>query len=331
MTSPVQADVVVPVYADVEVTRRCLESVLANSGPALRTLIIVDDRGPEPEMPAMLEALRRRDDRVRLLQNEVNLGFVATANRGMSVRRGDVVILNSDTEVPVGWLTELVEVLHSHDRIAAVTPLSNNATLASVPTYGAGVTVDSLRDVPLDLSGLPRWTDTPTGVGFCLAMRDEVLNLIGLFDPAYGRGYNEENDWCQRARALGFSVVRANRCLVFHHGEVSFQGARAELDEHNGRRLVARYPSYLAQNADFESGPHARVAAIAVSAQVGPLKVCLDLSHLVAPAIHGTSVYGTQLARALSQVPGIALTVRATPAVVDALAPDGVTCVVTLT
>ncbi|MDX2011462.1 MAG: glycosyltransferase [Myxococcaceae bacterium] len=322
------ADVVVPVYRDVTLTRACLESVLTNSGESLRRLIVVDDVGPDPEMRPMLESLRARDGRVRLLFNEQNLGFVGSANRGLSVRQGDVVLLNSDTEVTAGWLDELLGVLHDHERIAAVTPLSNNATLASVPTFGAGVPVSDLKGRDVDLRGLPRWSETPTGVGFCLAMRGELLDLLGLFDPAYGRGYNEENDWCQRARALGFLVVRANRCLVFHFGEVSFQGARAELDEHNARRLVARYPSYVEQNRDFEAGPHARVAAIAVAAQVRRLRVGLDLSHLVAPDIHGTAVYGTQLARALASREGLELTVRvASPTVAAALAPAGVRCV----
>jgi len=322
-----RADVVVPVYRDVELTRRCALSVLEHSGQALRRLILVDDASPEPEMRAMLRDLRDRHAQVRLLENEENLGFVGSSNRGLSVREGDVVLLNSDAEVTPGWLDEVLAVLHAHPRIAAVTPLSNNATLASVPRFGVGVSVDELREAHLDLSGLPRWTETPTGVGFCLALRDDVLSLVGLFDPAYGRGYNEENDWCQRARALGFLVVRANRCLVFHHGEVSFQGARAELDEHNARRLVRSHPTYLEQNRDFERGPHARVAAIGVAAQSSGLRVCLDLAHVVAPAIHGTALYGTQLALALVGQPGLELTVRAHPKVREHLQASQVRCV----
>ena len=323
-----RADVVVPVYRDVALTMRCLESVLEHSGDALRALIIVDDAGPEPEMRPRLRELRARDGRVRLIENEQNVGFVASSNRGLSVRGGDVVLLNSDTEVTADWLVELLEVLHAEERIAAVTPLSNNATLASVPAYGRGTPVAELRVYNLELEGLPRWTVTPTAVGFCLAMRDELLNLVGLLDPIYGRGYNEENDWCQRVQSLGFSVARANRCLVYHHGEVSFQGARAELDEHNARKLIARFPSYLAQNRDFEAGPHARVAAIGVAAQVRKLRVCLDLSHLVAPAIHGTAVYGLQLAFGLAQQDTLELTVRAgSPAMHEVLAAAGVKCV----
>lgn len=305
-----QADVVVPVYRDVALTLACLESVLALSGDALGRLIVVDDCGPEPEMRPALRALRDRDARVRLLENPENAGFIGSVNRGMAVRSGDVVILNSDTTVTEGWLTEVLEVLHAHPRTGAVTPLSNNATLSSVPDFGRGFSIERLQAAKPVLDGLPRWTETPTGVGFCMALRGELLELVGQFDPAYGRGYNEENDWCQRIRALGFVVVRANRALVFHHGEVSFEGARAELDAHNARRLVARYPSYFEQNRDFEAGPHARVAAIGVASQVRPLRVCLDLAHVTAPAIHGTASYGVSLANALAKHGGLELSVR---------------------
>ena len=39
-----------------------------------------------------------------------NLGFVATANRGLQLAlesAADAVLLNSDTRVPMGWLTRL--------------------------------------------------------------------------------------------------------------------------------------------------------------------------------------------------------------------------------
>ena len=32
----------------------------------------------------------------------------------------------------------------------------------------------------LELSGLPAWTEVPTGVGFCMLMRSDLLDLVGL-------------------------------------------------------------------------------------------------------------------------------------------------------
>src|SRR5690606_27858673 len=256
-----RADVVIPVYADVELTRACVESVLEHSGAPLGRLLLVDDCGPDAGMRPLLRAFRERDPRVRVLENPRNLGFVEAANRGLSLCEGHAVILNSDTRVTPGWLRAMLEVLTSTERIAAVCPLSNNGTLCSVPEFGASAPESAVAELSGTLDSLPSWTELPTGNGFCMLMRDTARAALGLFDPAYGRGYNEENDWCQRARAQGMVIARANRALVFHRGEVSFGAARPMLDLVNATRLVARYPRYLAENRAFAESPPAHLAA----------------------------------------------------------------------
>ena len=255
------ADVVVPVYRDVALTNACIDSVLRFSGSALARLIIIDDASPDVGMRAMLSKYRRDDGRVVVLTHGENRGFVSSANQGLAVAENDAVVLNADAEVTRGWLEGLLRVLETDDRIAAVSPLSNNAAWCSVPTFNAPNAVEAVRGIRIDLSGLPAFTPMPTCVGFCMLMRRSVLREIGLFDPKYGRGYNEENDWCQRARALGYRVGRANRVLVFHHGQVSFGGERDRLDEYNARRLLARYPHYLADCRAFVSTEAATEAA----------------------------------------------------------------------
>lgn len=260
-----RADVIVPVYGQPELTRRCLDSVLANSGRALRRLIVVDDCGPD--VLPMLRALRDEHVPVRLLENEKNLGFVGSVNRGIALRGGDVVVLNSDTRVTPGWLDELLACFDD-SRVAAASPLSNNGTLCSVPTFLGSIPPDDIDPSRLQLGSLPRFTPMPTAVGFCMSMRGEVIDAIGAFDRLYGRGYNEENDWCQRARGAGFLVGRANRAFVFHEGQASFGGARNRLEEHNLRRLVGRFPQYIEENALFSTSPEAHEAARAVRRQL---------------------------------------------------------------
>jgi O-antigen biosynthesis protein len=90
----------------------------------------------EDQLEALVQ-IARPDPRMKVLRNEANLGFVATCNRGLAERRGDAVLLNSDTIVTPDWLRELAEVAHSDPHIACVSPLSNNATICSVPRASA--------------------------------------------------------------------------------------------------------------------------------------------------------------------------------------------------
>ena len=77
----------IPVYRDVEVTRACVESVLATRDPARDAIVLVDDCSPEAGMHALLEAFAREPE-VFLLRNAQNQGFVRSASRGMPLCRG---------------------------------------------------------------------------------------------------------------------------------------------------------------------------------------------------------------------------------------------------
>jgi glycosyltransferase involved in cell wall biosynthesis len=157
----------------------------------------------------------------------------------------------------------------------------------------------------LKLESLPRYTVVPTGVGFCLLMKQLVLNMIGTFDPAYGRGYNEENDWAMRAQTLGFTILRANRALVYHLGTASFGGEREELDRTNTSTLLNRYPYFLDEVSAFSKRAEARIAASYVRRRLGATSVCISARHLDSTNVHGTEVYALQLAKNLKEHAGL--------------------------
>lgn len=124
-------DVIVPVYRGLEETKRCLQSVLNDPTRPPGRVIVVDDASPEPALTAWLDQLRA-SNHIVLLRSQKNQGFVTAANAGIAAALDvdhDVALLNSDTEVPVGWLARLAGHAYAEDRIATVSPLSNNATI----------------------------------------------------------------------------------------------------------------------------------------------------------------------------------------------------------
>ncbi len=145
-----------------------------------------------------------------------------TANRGMGLSRADVVLLNSDTLVTKGWLTALARCAASEPRIGTVTPFSNNAEICSFPRFcennvpGEGDDAEAVR-AALARAAVPTYPCLPTGVGFCFYIRRELIDAIGLFDPAFGPGYGEENDFCMRAHSAGYRNVLCDdayrRCI----------------------------------------------------------------------------------------------------------------------
>jgi GT2 family glycosyltransferase len=69
------------------------------------------------------------------VQNETNLGFVSTVNRGMALSQNDVVLLNSTLSLPLRWLEKLCGCADSDPLIGTITPFSNNAEICSFPNF----------------------------------------------------------------------------------------------------------------------------------------------------------------------------------------------------
>ncbi len=264
-------DVVIPAYRGLSETKRCLDAVLADPNRPAGRVIVVDDCSPEPNLSAWLQELKSAG-RILLLRNQRNRGFVASTNAGIEAAgEHDVVLLNSDTEVPPGWLARLAGHAYSASRIASVSPFSNNATICGYPSIAGGPPAFDLPVATLDeacrTANGARHIQVPTTVGFCMYLRRTALRDVGLFDAAtFGRGYGEENDFCLRATARGWHHLLACDTFVFHAGKVSF-GADGDRQSAQGQTLLAkRWPHYarlIDQHIrEDEAGP-ARLAATA--------------------------------------------------------------------
>jgi GT2 family glycosyltransferase/glycosyltransferase involved in cell wall biosynthesis len=256
-TESPEVAVIIPVYRDRSLTWRCLISVLTELCNTPFVVIVIDDASPEPELSADLNEIAHRGW-IKLLRNERNLGFVKTVNRGIEAAgKLDVILLNSDTEVYAGWIDRLRKAAYRHLRTASVTPLSNNATIASYPIF--------LRDNPdpleISYAELDRLISkvndgntvmAPTGHGFCLYLRRDALDDVGLFDDlTFGRGYGEENDWCQRAQKKGYLNFIATDTFVRHFGSISFRGEKEERIKTAMNLIEQKHTDYHVQIQSF--------------------------------------------------------------------------------
>ena len=250
-------DVIVPVYGGMELTLACLQSVLADL-PRWARVIVVDDASPDLQL---LQELRRlaTQRRITLLAQKVNRGFPGTANIGMRHdKTRDVILLNSDTLTPPGWLARLRDAAYSAPEIGSATPLSNDATILSYPSVEHPNPVPRL-DEAIQLDAMAQkvnaglLVDIPTAVGFCVYIKRDCLQATGLFrEDQFAQGYGEENDLCIRARHLGWRHVAVPSVYVAHVGGQSFGSTKEYLIERNLRVLNRLHPGYDRLIHDFQ-------------------------------------------------------------------------------
>lgn len=260
-----KVDIIVPVYRGLADTQACIESVLASSNQTPFRLIVINDASPEPELTDWLRRKAPQDSRIVLLENVENLGFVSTVNRGMALdSHTDVLLLNSDTEVANDWLDRLRAAAYSAPDAGTVTPFSNNATICSYPRFCASNELPPGYDTA-SLDALFARThpgatlDVPTGIGFCMYIRRDCLTQVGPFDADhFGKGYGEENDFCQRALKTGWRNLHALDTFVLHTGGVSFGDSKGPRELEAMATLRSLHPQYESDVQAFVAADPAR-------------------------------------------------------------------------
>lgn len=250
--SPV--DIIIPVYNGYEDLQRCIPSVKNYTDLGFHRLVLINDCSPDERIAPYLDSLS--DDHILVLHNEKNLGFSGNVNRGMQLAKDrDVLLLNSDTVVTKGWLEKIIACAYRDESIGTVTPLSNSATLCSVPVMCQDnpvpehLTIDEYAAL-IERCSLHRYPRITVAVGFCMFIKRRLIEDIGFFDAAtFGRGYGEENDFCNRAEQAGYCHVMCDDTFVYHKGTASFDtDEKKKLLEEHESILNSRYAQQMRRN-----------------------------------------------------------------------------------
>lgn len=268
--------IIVPIYNAADDLARCIESLLRwTSGDT--KLLLIDDASPDKQVRTVMKRFSASKN-VFVHHSKKNSGFTKTCNFGLeSVKSDDVVLLNSDTIVGPRWLENLQAAAYSHHRHGTATPLSNNAGIFSFPSAGTdnpipGKTMPNAARLVMQHSGA-WYPEIPTGHGFCLYIRRDCLNEVGLLDSdAFPRGYGEENDFCLRAHRLGWTHVLDDRTIVYHKRAASFKNEQSSLMLTARKTLDEKYPEYSPLVAGMVEDPlietvRSRVNAAATTAK----------------------------------------------------------------
>ena len=286
--------IILPIYNAFDLVQETLRR-LTDHTPQPFDLILIEDCSTDDRIRPYLKKWTSKQDpkacKIELIEHSENQGFIKSVNEGFARARAldqHVVLLNSDAHVPQNWLPRLIAPLLKGDKIASVTPMSNDAEILSAPTIcqrsdlAAGA-VDLIDETAARLTAPSLSQTIPTGVGFCMAIGSAALNAAPDFDESFGRGYGEEVDWCQRLRATGGTHLALANLFVDHRGGASFgSDEKLRLITENNAKIARRYPSYDAEVQDFIAADPlltARLAiGIAIAGQASPL-VPVYLAH----------------------------------------------------
>lgn len=210
----------------------CLRSVYQHTLGLIFEVVVVDN-GSTDGTAAMLT---QEFPEVKLIQNDANLGFTHPANQAMGAAQGDyVLLLNPDTLIDSNAFTLLAGFLQANPEAGIVGPkvLNPDGSLQKpcrrsearpwdVVTYFLGLAERYPHDQRFSgytMSYLDEdTTHEAQGVsGSCMLIRRVVLQQVGYFDERFF-AYQEDADFCLRARQAGWKVYYFPLARVTHFG-----------------------------------------------------------------------------------------------------------------
>lgn len=247
--------IVIPIYNAYEDTKKCIESVLEHTTLNFH-LILINDNSTDSRIYSLLNKYEIFPN-IEIIHNESNQGFTKNVNLGIKRTNNDVILLNSDTLVTPRWVQKIIFAAYSNNEIGTVTPISNASDI-SVPIRNQNNKIPSFLNVNT-MSLLVEKVSAngnliaPTGNGFCLFIKRDLINDIGLFDEEnFDKGYGEETDFTMRAKANGWKNVRNDSIFIYHKRSASFSLSNAQdLKLKHRDILLERYPKMYDEWNEF--------------------------------------------------------------------------------
>lgn len=211
-----RCDIIIPVWNQLEVTRDCVNSIVKHTDYPYR-LIIIDNASESPTADYLKNLKCEKYLDLLLIRNEKNLGFVKAVNQGIAVSDAPYLcIMNNDTIATAGWLDEMVAVIEADPVIGLLNPSSNTSG-----QFPGDATIDEYAASLKPLKG--QIQELYTCRGFCMLVKREVIDRVGLLDEVYHIGYFDDTDYCKRSQGMGYRTARAKASYVYHKENVSFK------------------------------------------------------------------------------------------------------------
>jgi len=210
----------------------CLNLLPESLGSCSYEVIIVDNHSQDGSQ----EFIQQEYPGFHLLINHRNEGYTQAINSAIRVSRGDyLAVLNPDSEPGPNSIFTLIEFLKMNENIGIVGPkvIASDGSFqrscrrgvarpAAVFSYFLGLAKRYPNDQRFTGYHLNHLDENEinevSGVsGSCMVIRRKILKDIGYFDEQFF-AYQEDSDYCLRAKERGWKVYYNPHSIVKHMG-----------------------------------------------------------------------------------------------------------------
>lgn len=204
----------VQTYRDGEV-----EVIIIDDASSDESIATIQQFSPAKRDPAQRDnSTINNKNTIKIIQNDRNLGFTSTVNKGVSEARGEIVVLlNTDVAPERNFLEPLIK-RFSDSKVFAVGCLDKSIEKGKVVLRGRGLGKFE-RGFLVHRRGEVDKTDTLWVSGGSGAFRKSIWGRLGGFDSLYNPFYYEDIDLSYRALKSGYKILFEPKSVVVHEHE----------------------------------------------------------------------------------------------------------------
>lgn len=212
--------IVILTYNNLEYNKLCIDSIRKYTRKGTYEIVIVDNNSTD----GTKEWLKTQNN-LKIIFNDENDGFPKGCNQGInaSEKNNDILLLNNDTIVTPNWLDNLKICLYSSKNIGSVGSVTNscsNHQTVQAEYNNINEMIDFAEKY--NKSNPSLWEERVRLVGFCMLIKREVVNKIGLLDEIFTPGNFEDDDYSFRMRSAGYKLILCKDSYIHHFGSTSF-------------------------------------------------------------------------------------------------------------
>lgn len=254
--------IIILTYNNLEYTKQCIESIRKHTDRNTYELIVIDNNSVDDTKDWLV-----KQDHIRVILNKENLGFPRGCNQGIEIAKGDnILLLNNDVIVTENWLSNLVNSLYSDERIGAVGPVTNSAAYyTAIPVEYSNLNEMHNFAQNFNKPDSEKWEERLKLIGYCMLIKREVVDKIGLLDERFTPGNFEDDDYSVRIRQAGYKLLLCKDTFIHHYGSVSWKeniSGYGELLSENEKKFMEKWGtnslSYIIHNDLVDNIPFSK-------------------------------------------------------------------------
>ena len=230
----VKCSIVVTAWNRIEKTRYCVECILKYAPNISYELILVDNDSTDGTYEYFQSV--PYENKV-IVKSEKNLGFNFSWLCVKNICKGKYIVdIKNDVYLTKNALDNLLFCMESDPKIGNVMAMSSNVSNGQqVDLEYSDFDEMQVKAEAFNQRDLSKWEERMRLISLIVIYRREVLDIVGVFDPAFVHDFSED-DFCMRVRRAGYKMILCGDTWVCH--------------DHDFRNMEGKDPNEYQTNLD---------------------------------------------------------------------------------